>query len=135
MVYLGNDQPCNISDKGECALVMEGGTTLMMNDVRHVPNLRRNLTSIGQLTDSGYKVTFEHGSYKVSKGALVVAHSKREGSLFIANGKIDHLIAAGQKTSSNVDCMTWHRRLGHMSEKGMQIMVVGGSLPGLSKVN
>jgi len=71
----------------------------------------------------------------VSKGALVVAHGKREGSLYIANGKIDHLLAAGQQTSSTADCKTWHRRLGHMSEKGMQVMAAGGRLPGLSKVD
>ena len=53
----------------------------------------------------------------------------------MSHQKIDRLLAPGQTSSSSADCMTWHRRLGHMSEKGMQIMAAGERLPGLNKID
>ena len=37
--------------------------------------------------------------------------------------------------SSDVDAGTWHRRLGHMSKKGMKAMVSKGKLPELNPID
>ena len=71
----------------------------------------------------------------MSKYAMVVAHGKREGSLYIANGKIDALLAPVGHKSSLAYCKKWHRRLGHMIEKGMQIVAAYDKLPGLKSVD
>ena len=93
-VYLGDDEPSKISEKEDGELKLVNNTSLKLKDTRHVPKLKRNLISVGQLTDLGYKVTFEKESWKMSKGTVVVAHGKREGSLYIANEKIDALLAS-----------------------------------------
>lgn len=46
----------------------------------------------------GYKITFKKESWKLSKGAMIIVHGKHDGSLYIANGKIEALLAsAGQE--------------------------------------
>ncbi|KAH9297204.1 hypothetical protein KI387_028886, partial [Taxus chinensis] len=49
------------------------GNTWVLKDVRHVPSLRRNLISAGQLGEFGCMVTFTGDSWKVTTGAFVMA--------------------------------------------------------------
>ena len=44
----------------------------MLCDVRHVPNLRKNLISLGTLKGNGFNYKFANGVIKVSKGVLTV---------------------------------------------------------------
>ena len=55
----------------------------MLQDVRHVPNLRRNLISIGQLGSEGCIVMFTNNVQKVTKGSLVVAKGAKVGTLYL----------------------------------------------------
>jgi len=48
-----------------------------LHNVRHIPALKRNLISIGQLDDEGHHTTFGDGAWKVTKGNLVVARGKK----------------------------------------------------------
>ena len=130
-VYLGDDEPCSIIGKGEVQISLTNGTTLRMKDVRHVPNLKRNLISVGQLATSGCKTIFTDDSWKVTKGAMVMAHGKKQGTLYVTSGTNTVLAAA----SSEPDATTWHRRLGHMSEKGMKAMITNEKLPGLKQLD
>lgn len=111
-----DDEPCDIVGKGEVRINLSNGTVLRLKDVRHVPNLRRSIISVGQFSESGMKTTFTRDSWKVTKGALVVAQGKNEGTLYVASGVNSSIDVA----SSTVDTSTWHRRLGHTSEKGLQ---------------
>ncbi|KAH9289723.1 hypothetical protein KI387_033840, partial [Taxus chinensis] len=52
---------------------MKNGNTWLLKDVIHVPTLRRNLISAGKLGSDGCTVIFTVGSWKVTKGDLVVA--------------------------------------------------------------
>ncbi|RVW42256.1 Retrovirus-related Pol polyprotein from transposon TNT 1-94 [Vitis vinifera] len=45
----------------------------LLEKVRHIPKLRRNLISIGQLDDEGHAILFVGGTWKVTKGARVLA--------------------------------------------------------------
>ena len=51
---------------------MFDGIASMLVDVKHVPDLKRNLISLSTLDSKGYKCTGEGGTLKVSKGVLVV---------------------------------------------------------------
>ena len=44
----------------------------MLANVKHIPDLKRNLILFGTLDSKGYKYTSEGGALKLSKGALVV---------------------------------------------------------------
>lgn len=130
-VYLGDDEACKIVGKGEVQLNLDNGTALQLTGVRHVPNLKRNLISVGQLAASGCKTTFGVDSWKVTRGSMVIAHGKKEGTLYVTSGT-DSTIAVA---SSDIGASTWHHRLGHMSEKGMKIMLKRGKLKGLKELD
>ena len=45
-VYLGDDKPCAIIGKGVVKIKVKG-SVWELKDVRHIPDLRRNLISVG----------------------------------------------------------------------------------------
>ncbi|BBG97486.1 hypothetical protein Prudu_006629 [Prunus dulcis] len=84
-VYLGNDQPCAIIGKGVVKIKLNG-SVWELKDVRHIPDLRKNLISVGQLASEGYTTIFHGDDWKISKGAMMVARGKKNGTLFMTAG-------------------------------------------------
>jgi hypothetical protein len=125
-VYLGDDEPCSIVGKGDVQIATQG-YRWCLKDFRHVPNLKRNLVSVGQLAAAGYTSTFTGDTWKVSNGTMVAAKGKKVGTLYLTSHGSDTLVVVDSKESSNL----WHYRLGHMSEKGMKVIQSNGKLPGL----
>ena len=91
----------------------------MLKDVRHIPAMKINLISTGQLGDSGCLSTFGKTWWKIIKGALVIAKGDRIGTLYLCPHNTDYSIYVA---STEVGETLWHHRLGHISEKGMQII-------------
>ena len=44
-VYLGDDKACKVVRKRKVVLKLQNGNQWMLNHVRHVPNLKRNMIS------------------------------------------------------------------------------------------
>ena len=101
-VYLGDDEACNIVGKGDVQIIQTNGTMLILKDVRHVPSLTRNLISVGQLSACGMVTSFTADSWKMSKGAMVVARGKKEGTLYVSLGSYSRIAVA----SSEIDAGT-----------------------------
>jgi len=57
-----------------------------LKEVRHVPNLNKNLISIGMLGGVGCVTNFTDKTWKVTKGALVIAKGEKVGTLYLCNG-------------------------------------------------
>ena len=111
---MGNDVTCSIVGIGSIQLQMFDGTTKLLTDVRHVPDLRKNLISLGALDTNGYKTVIQGGVMKIYKGILLVMKAKKVGNLFQLEGRTgsDHVSVSEQDSSS---IRLWHQRLGHMS--------------------
>ena len=65
------------------------------------------------------------------KGAMVVARGTKSGTLYTTAGFINMAVVAEGASGS---CL-WHSRLGHMSAKGMKMLVAKGALEGLKSVD
>ena len=85
-VYLGDDEPYPIVGKGKIKIKLPNRNDKMLQEVRHVPNLRRNLISTGQLGSEGCVVMFTDNVQKVTKGSLVVAKGAKVGKLYLCTG-------------------------------------------------
>ena len=72
----------------------------MLKDVRHVPNLHLNLVS-----------------------AVIVAQESQYYSLYKLQAKIEEHEMNVADHDSSLDL--WHRRLGHISQKGLEVLVKG----------
>ncbi|RVW31691.1 Retrovirus-related Pol polyprotein from transposon TNT 1-94 [Vitis vinifera] len=68
---------------------------------------------------------------KVTKGARVLARGKKTGTLYMTSCPRDTIAVADASTDTSL----WHRRLGHMSEKGMKMLLSKGKLPELKSID
>ena len=98
------------------------GSVWLLEKVRHIPNLRRNLISVGKLDDEGHAILFVCGTWKVTQGARVLARGKKTGTLDMTSSPKDTIAVTDGSTNTSL----WHRRLGHMSEKGMKMLLSKG---------
>ena len=94
--------------------MLSNGSVWLLEKVRHIPDLRRNLISVGQLDDKGHAILFVSDTWKVTKRARVLARGKKTGTLYMTSSLRDTIAVADASTDTSL----WHRRLGHMSEKG-----------------
>ena len=58
------------------------GTKLVLNNVKHAPNFRLHLISVGVLDDKGNVSTNDDGKWKLIKGSLVVARTNKRCGLY-----------------------------------------------------
>lgn len=103
------------------------GCSITLKDVRHVPDLRLNLMSTLALDRQGYESYFGKGCWKLSKGSLVVARGEVCCTLYKTQLKMNKggLFAMENESSPNL----WHKRLAHMSERGLQILTKKELIP------
>ncbi|KAK8950923.1 hypothetical protein KSP39_PZI003023 [Platanthera zijinensis] len=83
---MGNDQTCCTIGVGSILIRMHDGAMRELTEVRHVPNIRKNLLSVGALEARGYMKVIEPGVQKISCGALVFMREVRHHNLYYLQG-------------------------------------------------
>ena len=116
---MGNNTECKTVGIGTIKIKMFDGAVRTLTEVRHVPELRKSLVSLGSLDASGCTFTGANGILKVKKGALVVMKGEKTGSLYKLIGKTVTGDVAVSSSSDDDATLLWHARLGHMSERGL----------------
>ena len=77
---MGNETVSRVVGIGTICLKNSVGTKLVLNNVKHAPDVRLHLISIGVLDDEGYVSTNGDGKWKLIKCSLVMARgNKRRG--------------------------------------------------------
>ena len=51
---MGNDATCTIIGMGTIKIKMSDGVVRTLEEVRHIPDMRKNLISLGTLDSKGY---------------------------------------------------------------------------------
>ncbi|XP_059431524.1 uncharacterized mitochondrial protein AtMg00300-like [Corylus avellana] len=95
-----------------------------LKNVQHIPELKKNLISLGNLDTLGYKYSGEGGVIRVSKDSLVIMKgNKTDGLYYLQGSTLTSLAAVSSLDDPDSDTTRfWHMRLTHMSEKGMTIL-------------
>ncbi|PRQ16367.1 putative RNA-directed DNA polymerase [Rosa chinensis] len=75
-VFMGDNTPNKVMGIGTVRIKMHDEIIKTLTKVRHVPDLKNNLISLGTLDLQGYKYSSQGGVLRVSKGALVVIQGK-----------------------------------------------------------
>ena len=125
-VKMGNTTSSNIVGIGDVCIHTNVGYQLKLQDVRHVPYLCLNLMSGIALDKEGFHNYFGNGRWKLTKGTMVVTRGEVCCTLYTTQGKI---CKNGWNVAVDSSPSLWHRRLGHMSEKGLQILEKKNSIP------
>lgn len=78
-VNLGDDHPCRVFGIGTIRVRMYDGVILILINVKHILELKKNLISLGYLEKWGYAFGSQPGSrcLKITKEALVVMRGGR----------------------------------------------------------
>nr|GEW30409.1 retrovirus-related Pol polyprotein from transposon TNT 1-94 [Tanacetum cinerariifolium] len=90
---------------------------------RYIPELKRNLISLGTLEKEGYTVKLHSGKIKVINGSMVVLfETRRDNSVYSLDG---HAVA--DELNASVEekdrlAQIWHKRLGYISEAGLHVL-------------
>ncbi|KAK8988202.1 hypothetical protein V6N11_065798 [Hibiscus sabdariffa] len=97
---MGNQETSKIVGIGNVILKTNTNCEIVLNDVRHVPDMRLNLISARKLDDAGYMNLFGGGKWKLTRNSMIVARGNKQGSL-----------------------------LRHISENGLQILAQKALIP------
>lgn len=115
MLLLGNDKACRVASIGSIRFILASGQKNIINGVRYVPELKRNHISIGMLDKQGYTINANDEVMKVSRGSMTMLNGKLRNGIYILDGKsVTGIVDIAVMDETTV----WHRRLGHMSERG-----------------
>ncbi|KAI5641000.1 hypothetical protein M9H77_19142 [Catharanthus roseus] len=102
-VFMGNNHVCEIKGIGNVFIKMHDGVTRKLTEVRYVPDLRRNLISLGIFDTNGFSNKSENGIMKDGLYHLI------RKTVFEASALVSKTVP--EKT------LLWHRRIGHIMTK------------------
>ncbi|CAA7013624.1 unnamed protein product [Microthlaspi erraticum] len=134
-VWFGDDSRIDIKGKGLIEFIDRNGEARTMADVYYIPDLRSNIISLGQATESGCDVRMkeEYLMMHDAKWKLLVKATRGGNRLYRVRMGIRNtmcLISASMSESSR-----WHARLGHVNLDTMKIMVQKKLVVGIPEVN
>ena len=134
-VRFGDDSRIDIKGKGTISFVDMKGEARKMNDVYYIPELKSNIISLGQATESGCDIRL--------RGEHLTIHDPHRRLLVRANRSKNRLykVQMGIKDSSQLhlseisESNRWHARLGHVNTATMRIMIQKELVSGVTNVN
>ena len=126
-VKTGDDTAHPIAHTGNVPLSLQNGNVKYLADVLHVPNITKNLVSVGQMVEGGLQVKFNtDGLYvkEYKKNGKLVAQGKKVGRMFTLDVNVPELKAAMFAQGSGIvaDIEIWHKRIGHANVQRLKIM-------------
>lgn len=136
---MGDNHMCKVQGMGNVKVKMHDGCIRVLSNVRHVPELKKNLVSLGYLERNGYGFSSHPGTgvLKICKGQMVVMKGVRlSNNLYKMQGTVVIEKEMAQAVSSNSKHLwykIWHARMGHMSDQGLEELASQGLVPRLRK--
>ena len=83
---MGDDHPCDIEGIGTVRIKMFDGIVRELKEVRYVPQLKRNLISVGALETLDLVVSIRDGVLKMTKGSMVIMKGVHHNNLNYLKG-------------------------------------------------
>jgi len=83
---MGDDHPCKVEGIGTVRIKMFDGMVRELKEVRYVPQVKKNLISIGALETLGHGVFVRDGILKMTKSSMVVLKGVRRNNLYYLMG-------------------------------------------------
>ena len=116
---MGNNSMCKVVGNGTVSLRMFDGVVRELTQVRFVPELKRNLISIGMLDQTGCVIKAEKSVLREIKGSMVIMKGIKQNGLYVMDGH--NVVGEANVTNSRGNrSMLWHLRMRHISEKGLR---------------
>ncbi|GFZ06118.1 hypothetical protein Acr_18g0002880 [Actinidia rufa] len=101
-IWMANNTSSRVVGRGSVRFRMADGRSVTLTEVRHVPNLRKNLISIGMLDAKGCRFDASGGILRVSKGNKEMLWRKKIGGLYRLEGNVQTRGATVRHGSSGI---------------------------------
>ena len=121
--YMGDDHPCNMEGIGTVQMKMFDGMVRELKEVWYVPQVKKNLISVGALESLGHAVSVRDGVLKITRGSMVLMKGVRRNNLYYLMGSMVTGRVGTSISSGDICTQVWHMRLGHAGEKSLQALV------------
>ena len=123
-VLMGNHNFAKVVGKGSVELQFTSSKKIMLVNVLHVPDIRKNLMSANLLNKKGFKVVLESDKLILSKNGMFV------GKGYSCDGMFKLSIINNKMPSSayivELSLSLWHDRLAHISFRSLKFMAKHG---------
>lgn len=139
IVTVANNEKLNCNGIGNVYVMFPNNVKKTISNVMYVPYLSTNLLSVNRLTQNGYSVKFDNNVCLISdnKGQVIASANNCNGIYKLnvlpaigltehcsQNTQVDHRCSGmvndnTQEAAYAVSPELWHKRLGHLSYKGM----------------
>lgn len=122
-VRFGDDSRIDIKGKGSISFIDKNGEKRVMTDVYFIPELKSNIISLGQATESGCDVRMREDYLTLhdQDGKLLVKATRSKNRLYKVRMGLINNLCLQIKTMS--DSAKWHARLGHINTENMRSMI------------
>jgi len=84
-LFMESSVVSKVEGKGKVILKWTSGKELTLNDVLHIPDIRKNLISGSILSKKGYRMVFESDKFVLTKGGMYVGKDYLVDGLFKVN--------------------------------------------------
>lgn len=91
----------------------------VLTDVKHIPNLKRNLISLNMLNEIGYANKLKNSLLKVLQGSMVIMKGLKQNGFYILDGEVVTSLAKKGSGEEYKLMKLWQMRLGHVSDRGL----------------
>jgi len=122
-IRFGDDSRIDIKGKGTIAFIDLNGKPRVMLDVYFIPELKSNIISLGQATESGCEIKLKDGYLTMhdQEGKLLVKAERSRNSLYKVKMGL-RKEACLYLTSTSMSSL-WHARMGHVSLITLKSMI------------
>ena len=117
---------------------MFDGVVRSLSNFKYIPELKKNLISLGYLEKHGYAFSCQSSSksLRITKGPLIVMKGRRlRNNLYRMEGSIVsdsvEVLAAAQE--DQFAYKLWYYRMDHLSDQGLTKLSRRGNIPALKK--
>ena len=115
-LFMGNSSTSKVEGQGKIVLKMTSGKELTLNNVLHVPDIRKN----------GFRLVFESDKFVLTKNGMYVGKSYMSDGLFKLNVMTVVPSVINNTTSSSYlleSSNLWHGRLGHVNYGSLRRLI------------
>lgn len=109
---------------------MYDGIERVLQQVRHILGLKRNLISLGTFDIKGYSYKASGGVMRVTKGCLVIMKGVIDNGIYVLQGSTIIGLTSTVQEKTNINSLKWHKRFAHVSEKDLLELEKQGLLCG-----
>lgn len=135
-VRFGDDSRIDIKGKGFVVFISKEGKKKILVNVYYIPDLRSNIISLGQATESGCDVRMKDDYLTLidRDGNLLVKAIRSRNRLYKVNMEVDRTKLQCLQLSCDGVSATWHARLGHVGLETMRTMIAKEIVTGIPNI-